>query len=218
MTNRQTSLLIIAIAVSSFVSLSQPFRCYGGVTLRPDIFSDFIEVNYNAATHVFTASGWAEKLHVYSGGPYSIVNSGTPNFQITATISPTGLASAGNLAILGTIPTLSSIPNSGVLLTGSLTAFTFVTNTKQLTFDFGNLSGDLASLYGLGWTARTALSLGDLAIANDFNNGFGDNFKSSMLGGTGVADTYATPEPTTLVVWSILLLGLIVVRHFRSAF
>ena len=82
----------------------------------PDIVSSFIDVNYNAGTDTFTASGFALELDDDGSVPAEAITGGT--FDLTAVIDGSGTLSSGSLSIGGTVASLGF--NSGTLLTGNL--------------------------------------------------------------------------------------------------
>ena len=174
----------------------------------PQFFSAYIVVNYTpGGTNNFTANGWATKL-IDGSTLYNISYGSTPNFNITATIDTSGNASAGSLAIGGTIPTLGF--NSGTLLTGALTDFGFMSGGGDpLEFLFSGLGGDAAGLFG-AYPAGVILS----GLDNDFNGNWAEGFSHTT---SGVANTGATPEPATLLLLGSGLIGLAGVgRKFKS--
>jgi hypothetical protein len=108
----------------------------------PNIFSDAIDVSYDAAAQTLTARGFAEHLKNGDGQPVAIVN-GT--FEISAKITASGEVVSGALTVSGAVPSLGV--DQGPLLVGKLVSvggdaggvseFQFVTNGGAFSFQFG---------------------------------------------------------------------------------
>lgn len=165
----------------------------------PDIVSGFIDVTYDAGTDVFTASGFALELDDDGVGASETIAGGT--FDLSASIDATGLLAGGTLAIGGTVAALGF--NSGILLTGSVTAFGFpVAGGDPLEFLFSLTGGDAAGLYGgIGSTGGVLLSGG---------TGFTGDFTADFRGtGSAVADVAPIPLPAAVWLFGTGLLGLI---------
>jgi len=161
----------------------------------PDIVSDFISVEYNAGTDVFTASGFAEELDDDGSVPAETITGGT--FDLTATIDDSGALVSGTLSIGGTVASLGF--NSGTLLTGTLTAFGFPdAGGDPLEFLFDVTGGDAAGLYG---SVPGGIILSDAGFTGDFTNDFNN-------AGFGVADVAPVPLPAAVWLFGAGLLSL----------
>ena len=159
------------------------------LTSAPDIFSGFIDVTYNASSDQFLAQGFSLKYN--DGAATNDINNG--NFNITATIDGAGNASTGSLLITGTV---QNTIYSGVLLTGSVSAFGFRnTGGDPFEFKFNITGGSLAPVFG----AQVGLIL---EAHSTFNGSFASNF-NNLLGdtpgtGSGTSDVAPViPEPST---------------------
>lgn len=170
----------------------------------PDITSGFIDVVYNAATDVLSASGFALTLED-NGVPPATDFSNPGAFSISATVTGAGVATGGTLSIGGTVNGFGP-----TLLTGTLTAFGFPNAPGGNVFEFlfQVTGGALATpaYYGLpGSTVGVILNAG----ANGFNGSFASSFNNNggMAGmGAGVADTAPIPEPAALTPLALALL------------
>lgn len=174
---------------------------------RPDIFSGFIDVVYDAGADQFVANGFALTLDDGSG-PAIGITGGTTN--ITAGIDAFGTINGGTVTVNGTIPSLGF--SSGTLLTGDLTQLGFATNGADLLeFVFDVTGGDAAPLYG---NTPAGIILGFGGFSGSFDADF-DNTQGTP--GTGSATTDIAPmvpEPATL---GLLLFGsAAIIRRRRS--
>lgn len=172
----------------------------------PDIFSAFIDVNYNAGTNAFTATGFAFNLDAEP------INNGT--FNLTATITNAGVLTGGTLTINGDVPTLGFA--GPTLLTGNLTALGFPNaGGDPLEFLFTPTGGDAVGLYaGTGGIILSQTNFPATLFTQSFTN-----VDPGIGFGLGVADTGVVvrpiPEPTTLAI-GLVCGGLVVLnRRFR---
>jgi hypothetical protein len=189
---------ILAVCVFMFSTTVQAVPLGLDPFDTPDIFSGYINVNYDSATDNFTASGYALEFDDDGvGAPHQIASG---SFELTATINASGvLQTGGTLAIVGTVADLGF--NSGTLLTGNLTAFGFPdAGGDPLEFYLDITGGDAAGLYGFAPT-------GVILTSSGFGGRFDENFSNTAY--TGLANTIAqTPEPSTIL---LLITGLGVV-------
>lgn len=161
----------------------------------PDIVSSFIDVNYNAGTDTFTASGFALELDDDGSVPAEAITGGT--FDLTAVIDGSGTLSSGSLSIGGTVASLGF--NSGTLLTGNLTAFGFPNGGGDpLEFLFDVTGGDAAGLFG----SSGGIILGGTNFTGDFTIDFNGD-------GSAVANVAPVPLPATVWLFGAGLLGLV---------
>lgn len=170
-----------------------------GITLdpAPDIFSAFIDVEYDATTEVFVANG--SSLTFNDGTGSQAITGGS--FNITALILAGGTPISGSLYIDGDV----GIYNSAILplLTGTLSDFGFLDPPGGDLFDFTFIvtGGELAAPYfgGIGATIGVVLDVND---GMDFDGTFTTDFNNLVdnLAGTGqgVADTGVIPAPSAL--------------------
>jgi hypothetical protein len=137
-------------------------------------------------------------------GPFSVLDStggfSPGSFSLSAVIGTNGVLQSGSLTISGAIDDLS-IPAT-VLLSGNITAFGFQgsssPNPDEFEFLFSVTGGSLAADYGP--VGGTLLHPGDTS----FNGSFLTDFSSV----NGVADTRAIPEPSSVLLVVMSLLGL----------
>jgi hypothetical protein len=169
----------------------------------PDIVSSFIDVNYDATSDVFTASGFALELDDDGSVPAETITNGT--FNLEANIDASGALNGGTFSIGGTVDSLGF--NSGTLLTGNLTAFGFPDlGDDPLEFLFSVTGGDAAGLYG---------SIGGIVLTG--GTGFTGDFAFDFSGdGTAVADVAPVPLPAAVWLFGAGLLGLVGVGRNRD--
>ena len=176
MNTKKTVLVLLCALASASSAWASPLNLV--LQSHPDITSGLIQVNFNATTHVLTATGTALTLELIGTAPPDFnITSGV--FTLNATISTTGAISAATLSITGTIPALTGATSP--LLTANLTAFGFGSSPLTQIFEFTGpvTGGSQASRYGA--TTGVILSLG---------SGFAGNFTSNVSnGGLGAADT-----------------------------
>lgn len=159
----------------------------------PDIYSDYIWVDYTAATNDFAASGYSFTFDLDGNAPpdYTILDADNyfgGAWDIVAKIDHSGKPISGTLTITGYIPSLLGSQGTGTLLTGSLSQFGFPeAGFDPLEFVFTNIGGDLAGYYGNGANVILQYSGFQGTFEQDFGN-------YSM----GQADTFV-PEPVTCV-------------------
>jgi hypothetical protein len=201
-----------------------------GLTSKsPDVTSAFVKVVYTASTDTFTAIGSSATFDVNGIAPpdYNISAGGSPSeqFAINMTVNPAnGALSSGTITITGKINTAkvdAAAPNvsatSGTLLTGNLTNFGFPTaGGTVFEFIFTVTGGDLASFYGgNGATAGSIVNeqsgeTGNIPFTGSFTSNFQNTSNSFSL--NGVSDTFVVPEPMSLGMAILSLLGLLPVR------
>ena len=185
--------LAIVLALSLFCA--QANAALIGLTQSvPDVTSNFETVSFTVGNHHLSFSGFDNKLNV-DGNMITIA--GTRTFSIEANLTSTGGFVNGFLVMDGNVASVGA--NTGVLLTGTLTQFGFGTAAdQQLEFKFTVTGGALASRYG-----STA---GVIATGTGFSGSFSTtDWQNATPGnGNGTSDTFAVPEPATMLV---LLVG-----------
>ena len=167
----------------------------------PDIFAEFIAVNYNSITDQLSASGVASDIKLAPSLVVDITNGsgGFGSFVLNATIDGNGNAIAGSLSIAGQIQTSPLVP-SGVLLTGNLIGFGFRTQGGgPLEFRFSVTGGSAASSFGT--------TIGTILSQNGFTGSFNQNFHAN----SGLSDTAPIPEPGSALL--LLLAGVPIVAQ-----
>ena len=161
---------------------------------EPDIFADFLNVNYNAANDLLSVSGSVANLT--TGGVMNGIDNGT--FDLTANIDGSGGLNSGSFSIGGTIAGLDF--KSSTLLTGTLTDFGFdAMGGDPLEFLFTATGGDALGLYsGLG---------GIILSGSNFGGSFASDFGEANFGAR--ADVGVVPVPAAVWLFGSALLGLI---------
>ncbi len=169
----------------------------------PDFKGSFIGLSYDSTNENFQALGYTTD---YTNGSVSLQDAGA--YTLTATISHSGVLSAGTLTINGDI-------GAGVttLLTGNLNAvgsgdnggdifefsFTVTGGDPVVVNDFGGIGANSGGVILIAW-------FGDGDVP--FTGSWASNFNNSGTG-SGAADStlVAVPEPSTC---GLLLAGLAV--------
>ena len=185
-----------------------------GVDLAlPDIFSNSTGTyNYNSATHLFTCTAQASTITFdgttlipITGGSYSLqfyVNS-SGNFSVGV--------SGADLTISGTF-TYNNNTYSGVLLTGEVTNFGWqnLPGTKYAFFDltFDSTGGALQGFY-----AGSGNKGGDI-FSSEISN-FTGNWDKNHSGTKVKHDTAPVPEPTTILLFGLGIVGIAVFGRKR---
>ena len=190
---RSVARLGIAVCALLLPTTSQAALLNLNLAITPDIVSGFMDVSYDAATDSFSATGFALELKVDGAGVEPIADG---SFLLDATIAGTGALTTGTVTIGGTIAGLGF--NSGTLLTGMLTAFSFPAgggNPLEFTFDI--TGGDAAAGYG----PNAGIIMADTGFTGGFNTDF-DNLVSGLPGtGSGFADTAPMVTPVPAALW-----------------
>ncbi len=129
------------------------------------------------------------------------------SFTLTATIKTNGILQSGSFSISGQLVddnTSTQVLPFGVLLSGTVTSFGSRANTSSSSEDFDFLlsvsGGALASDYGS--------TGGTLLYDTSFNGSFTQNFNSNGNNNQSFSDTKAIPEPSSVLLVVMSLLGL----------
>ncbi len=193
--------LLAAPAQGSLLNLS--------LLRSPDITSGFIDVEYDAGTQVFTASGFALQL---DGIDFDVIGS----FDYFIQLDGFGGLSFGSLTITGEVGDFGPPLFGPPLLTGDVTAFGFQDGGGDLfeilfTVTGGSMAtaahyGDPGAVGGVIMNANGSNFGGTFDV--DFNNNGG-----SPGFGQGTSDTAPIPEPATLVLLAVA--GGLVARRRR---
>lgn len=197
-----------AVAVTSLL-LSTASATPLGITKAPlpatppDFQSDFIAVSYNATTHAFVASGFAESLDVTNSPPpddynvFSDAQLDPGGFSVNASISNAGALTSGTFQISGfAVPSgaFPAIPNStAILLSGNLTALGYASGSSIFEFLGTVTGGDASSLFGsqIGIILDAKTALGATLFTSNYQN-------TVQAQNSSKSDTFAVvPEPTT---------------------
>ena len=198
-----------------------------------DVTSNGVRLSYDSSSDTLTVAGFTITFDVNGTAPpdYNISQIGPSNFgeiNINMTVNPSNNTSTGGtISLTGKIntPAQDSNPNvppvtatSGTLLTGNITSFDFPASAGGTVFDFflTVTGGDLASLYGgIGAHAETTVNaFNDSGGATPFPGNFNSSFSntSNPFSDNGVSDTFAVPEPMSLSMIILSLLGFSAVR------
>jgi hypothetical protein len=177
---------------------------------NPDLLAGNLATSLTVAfsNGVLTVTGDTSDYTPPDGsGPFPVTDGGTPpfagpgTFSLSALIGTNGVLQSGSLTISGAIDGLSI--SSSVLLSGTITAFGFQGNSSPIPDEFDFLftvtGGALAADYGP--VGGTLLHPGNTS----FNGSFLVNFSND---GNGLADTRAIPEPSSVLLVVMSLLGL----------
>jgi hypothetical protein len=158
------ALLLLAIALNGKPAQAAPLNL--SLQATPDIFSDFIDVNYDAANQKFTAHGFVEHLRNGSDAPIPIIN-GT--FEISANITNAGTLDSGTMTITGEIPVLGNGP--GTLLAGNVTLLGYGEPGGAVELQFDTNGGSMASNFG----PMIGIILGQSGFPGNFSGDFSSN-------------------------------------------
>lgn len=156
----------------------------------PDIYSDYLQVDYVSGTKDFTVAGQAFTFTLAGQQPqsYDIVdafNNAGGAYNIDAKIDNLGNPISGTLTIDGYIPELLGSHGTGTLLTGTLSRFGYPNaGGDPLEFVFTNTGGDLS-----GYLPQANVILDYSGYTGTFHQDF-SNY------GMAQADTFV-PEPIT---------------------
>ena len=185
----------------------------------PDIFSPFVLVDYDADTDLFKAVGGAAEL-LLANATHDIYDG---VFLLEVNIDGSGKPTGGpGLEIRGRIPTLG-INSVTTLVAGEIDRFGFtdppVAGGGLFEFTFDLTGGALASHY-VGSLAQIIVDPGtDSTFNGTFTNDFTNESPWSPIGGvrfaSGTADTFAAPEPSSVVIWLAALSGIGATRIVR---
>jgi PEP-CTERM motif len=179
----------------------------------PDVLSQFVDVNYVAATDAFTASGISLQVTAGPGTNFTILN-GTFDISITTDGTTTSGSAGDDLSIVGDLDLDNDgvADVSGTLLTGEIADFgASASGPGVFEFIFDITGGLLQNPIGL-FAGQTGVILG--ADGNSTFTGSFDSDFSNLIGGlagsgTGSADTAPIPEPTTLLLLGSGIAGLV---------
>lgn len=174
---------------------------------NPDLLSGNLasSLTVSFSNGVMTVTGDTSDYTPPDGsGPFNVLDSPggffSGAFSLSAIIGTNGVLQSGSLTISGAIDDLSI--SGPLLLSGEITAFGFQGNSSpnydEFEFLFNVTGGSLAADYGP--VGGTLLHPGDTS----FNGSFLVNFSSV----NGVADTRAIPEPSSVLLVVMSLLGL----------
>jgi hypothetical protein len=197
--NSWLKLAVIALIVCLVVGRAQASLLNLSLNDSPDIFSSFIDVNYNAGSQQFTAQGFALTLHD-GVGTQNILNG---SFLLTAQIDNSGAMQSGSLLIQGAVAGFG--PN---LLSGQLDAFGFQPLGGPIfEFLFSVTGGDMAVpswFGGIGSEFGVILTASGVNFTGNWNLDFSN---TGGIPGTGIgfSDTAPVPAPATAIILAGLL-------------
>lgn len=200
--------LALTAGVLTFTAAAEagPLGLAGPKPGAADIYTGGLDISYDAATGLFTAM--VEGIGNYNPG-FSDIKDLT--YSLSASVDSTGALSGGHLEVFGSIADLG-LGSTGApisLLTGTVTDFgsTFETGFSvfELLFEVDSKAAGL----GFGTKGGIILSSWDLSGAS-----FASSFESTMAMGAG--DTYAVPEPSTLLLLTLGAAGAAARRRYLA--
>lgn len=181
------SFVWLALAVASLGTAATAAPLNLVLQPKPDIFSNGIQVDYDAGTMAFSAIGTSLTIN----DPNTVL---LGSFLLMAQIDNSGNLISGSLDI-----TDSSAVS---VLTGTAYAFGF-SALEPFEFLFKVTGGSMAGLFG----GSVGVIMNQTGVgASDFSADFSGN-------GGGVSDTAPTPEPASILMLASAL-GLVAARRF----
>ena len=184
---KNIALSVAVVAAATFGSFARA-GSLNLLTIEPDTVTNPLTATYDSATQSFTASGSGAMAVDLDPAHDMDYLGGT--FSLNATIDNNGvLQSGGTISISGVLLGPVGPTGPGVVISGKLTDFGFVSQAggaPQLEFTFDVDSGDLlSSLYGPKGGIIINLSSPTISFASA-DGGFTRS---------GTADTFAVPVP-----------------------
>lgn len=186
---------VLASSVSAYAS--DPAPLYDNLADQPDIVSTPLTVDYS--NNSLYAGGDATELKYNNttyqiDDPFGVFDFGW--FELDANISDSGDLLSGSFFIEGSVDELDY--DTGFLLEGDLTGFSYSSSSETFLFTFDITGGDAASIYSD--SGQNGITMGFTGFNGDFTSSFG-SFEARA--DTGVIS--AVPEPST---YALMLAGL----------
>lgn len=198
-----TSAGLLSLSLIGFSATSKAAPLNLLLAPAPDATAGFIQVDYNAGTDLFTASGYLLSLFDGTGSTDFTANS---TFDITATIDNSGNLTSGTFTAFGALTDVP--PNPEVtLMIADIIAFGFDGPGSVLEFEFSPTGGAVVGILPPGATGGIILS------GSGFAGTFENNFGNVIDGQADIAPIASVPVPAAIFLFAPALIGLFAAKR-----